>query len=63
MAVFKNYSFEYNAKSADVFKATVACITALEAFDFKEGCRALILTTPNFMELYLNPKSLVKVNI
>lgn len=39
MAVFKNYSFEYNAKSADVFKATVACITALEAFDFKEGCR------------------------
>ena len=38
MAVFKNYSFEYNAKSADIFKATVACITTSEASDFKEGC-------------------------
>ena len=38
MAVFKNYSFEYNAKSADIFKATAACITASEASDFEEGC-------------------------
>lgn len=38
MAVFKNYSFEYNAKSADIFKATVACITTSEASDFEEGC-------------------------
>lgn len=38
MAVFKNYSFEYNAKSADIFKATVACITTFEASDFEEGC-------------------------
>ena len=38
MAVFKNYSFEYNAKSADIFKATVACINISEVSDFEEGC-------------------------
>lgn len=37
MSSFKNYSFEYNAKAADIFKATVVCSYAWEADDFKEG--------------------------
>jgi hypothetical protein len=37
MVNFKNYSFEYNAKSADVFKAIAVCSYAWEADNFKEG--------------------------
>jgi len=53
MVYFKNYSFEYNAKSVDIFKSTIVCSYATDVDNFKEGC-LLDIETASFYGIITN---------